>query len=140
MSYKSYSDAFRSEAIIRLVVNGYNLTKTSEELGIPVRTLRRWDKDVPKKTTEELLRRALENILVSIPRTWDGNSWAVAVGILTDKILLFQGKATSRAETISKKLDGFTDDEFTDILEEANSILAEVARGGDTEGDLSSSG
>ena len=45
----AYSDAFRAEALIRLAVNRYDYEKTAEQMGVPVRTLRRWDKNVPKK-------------------------------------------------------------------------------------------
>jgi hypothetical protein len=39
-----YSDVEKAEAIIRLAVNHYAFQKTADELGIPVQTIRRWNK------------------------------------------------------------------------------------------------
>lgn len=113
-----YSDMEKAEAIIRLAENRYNFQKTADQLGLQVRTLRRWDKTVPKKGVADLLERALEHILMAIPEKWDGNSWSVAVGILIDKYQLIRGEPTNRIETIIKSLEQIPDDELNTLLSE----------------------
>ena len=96
MGYKKYSEAQIAEALIRLAINKYDYNKTSEQVSIPSRTLRRWDKDVTKKGVPELLERAIERMLMVIPANMKGSDWAIALGILMDKWLLMQCQATSR--------------------------------------------
>jgi hypothetical protein len=52
------------------------------------------------------------------------------------KWLLMSGKPTSRAENITRKFGGLTEDEFADVLDEANDILTRAASGGADQGDL----
>jgi len=137
MGYKKYSDAEVSEALILLAVNKYNYDKTSETLGIPPQTLRRWNKVVPKKGVAELLERAIQRMLMHIPKDWKGNEWAVALGILMDKWLLVQGKATSREETLTGFLGEMPEDKRKEVIAEAERILAHAASRSDTAGDKS---
>lgn len=96
----AYSDGEKAEALIRLAVNKYDFDLTAEQTGIAARTLRRWDKNVTKKSVGELLDRAIERMLMAIPREWSGHDWAIALGILIDKWLIMQGEPTVRSESI----------------------------------------
>lgn len=114
----AYSDGEVAEALVRLAVNKYDYKLTSDQIGIPVRTLRRWDKSVPKKGVHELLERAISRLLMSIPNNMSGQNWSIAVGILLDKLLLYEGKATSRVETLFGALEQIGDDELDKLIAE----------------------
>jgi len=114
----AYSDGEVAEALVRLAVNKYDYQLTSDQIGIPIRTLRRWDKKVPKKGVHELLERAITRLLMSIPTDMTGQSWSVAVGILLDKLLLYEGKATSRVENLFGALEQIGDDELDQLIAE----------------------
>jgi hypothetical protein len=131
----AYSDAEVTEALILLAVNKYDFKKTSEQYGVTVKTLRAWEKKYPKKGVPELLERAIERMLMHIPSDMKGNDWAIALGILMDKWLLVHGKATSRAETLTRFLDDMPEDDQERIIREAESILAGADRGGDSDSD-----
>lgn len=135
MPYKRYSDNERAEALIRLAVNKYDYEKTAEQCGISDRTLRRWDKVAIKKGIPELLERAIERMLMVIPSDMKGSDWAITLGILIDKWQLIRGAPTDRTETISRKMGGMSEDEFADVLSEANRILEESTSGSLAEGD-----
>jgi len=127
MAYRSYSDAEVTEALIRLSVNRYDYDKTAEQIGISVKTLRRWDKDALKKTVPELLERAIERLLMVIPERWSGNEWAIALGILMDKWLLLHGEPTERTESLVRTFEALTDDERYAVVEEAKQIIANIS-------------
>ena len=114
----AYSDGEVAEALVRLAVNKYDYKLTSNQLNIPVRTLRRWDKNVPKKGVQDLLDRAISRLLMAIPADMSGHDWAVTLGILLDKWLLLQGKATSRVETLFGALEQIGDDELDQLIAE----------------------
>lgn len=128
----AYSDAFVTEAIIRLAVNKYDYKKTAEQLAIPEMTLRRWEKNenVIKKSVPELLERAIERLLMVIPPDMKGQDWAIALGILMDKWLLIQGEPTNRTESLFRGIKDITPDDRNAIIQEAERILAEAASGG----------
>ena len=130
----AYSDTEATEAMIRLAVNKYDYDKTSEQVGVPVMTLRRWNKNVTKKGVPELLERAIERLLMVIPERMDANQWAIALGILIDKWLLIQGQATSRTE-LMRVLRIESEDELSAVIREAERILA--SGGGSSDGILS---
>lgn len=124
----AYSDAFRTEALVRLAVNKFDYDKTAEQMGVTVKTLRAWEQKYPKKTVPELLERAIERMLMNIPSDWRGNDWAVAMGILMDKWLLTQGKATARTDaTVTNILESIPEDDRERVIEEAERILSEAA-------------
>lgn len=120
----AYSDGEIAEAMIRLAINKYDFYTTSNQTGISVKTLRRWDKNAPKKSVAELLDRAIERLLSVIPKDMNGNEWSIAVGILLDKWLILQGEPTSRNETITNKLDNLDADEYERVIAEAENIIA----------------
>jgi hypothetical protein len=119
----AYAESEQAEALLKLALNKYDFDLTSEELGISKRTLRRWDKIAPKKRVRWHLERALIHILAHVPDPMPGKDWALAVGILTDKIMLFEGMPTERIENIINKLADTEGNEFDGILEEAERIL-----------------
>jgi len=122
----SYSDAFRSEAVIKLMINRYDYNKTAAEFKIPERTLRNWEKDFPKKGIGDLLDRAIERLLSNIPEFKRGSDWAIALGILLDKWLLMQGEPTQRTESFVRTFGELTDAERTAVVEEAERIIASL--------------
>lgn len=124
MAYKNYTDGEQSEAMIRLAINRYDYYTTSNQTGISVKTLRRWDKDAPKKSVADLLDRAIERMLSVIPQNMTGNEWAIALGILLDKWLILQGEPTSRNENINTQLDNLDADEYERVVAEAETIIA----------------
>lgn len=125
----AYSDAEVAEALIRLAANKYDYQKTADDLSLNIRTLRTWEKRFPKKGVADLLERAIERLLMAIPTDMKGNDWAIALGILMDKWLLVQGKATQRTETIDKTIGEMKDDEYERVLEEAETIIREAQSG-----------
>lgn len=130
----AYTDAERTEALITLALNKYNWEQASKETGIPVRTLRRWDKSDAKKTVPELLERTISRLLMKVPWQIPPKDYGIILGILLDKYLLMTGAPTSRSETVLRKLDGLSDDEWDDIQQEMERILAGGNRGGDGSG------
>lgn len=132
----AYSENFKGEAMIKLAVNKYNYAMTASDLGIPEMTLRRWDKNVRNvtKNIPELLERAIQRMLMVIPADMSAHDWSIAVGILFDKWLLVQGKATSRTETVARRFGNLNEDELDDVLAEADRILEEVAGGSADQG------
>jgi hypothetical protein len=135
----AYSDAEKAEAIIRLTINKFDYPKTSRELGIAKPTLRRWNKNVPKQGVVELLERAVQHLLMAIPEKLEGNEWAFTVGTLIDKYLLAQGKPTARIDKTVRTL-GLSQDEFDDVLAEANRIIEAAAGGSDPQGNSGTEG
>jgi len=137
----AYSDAEKGEALIMLAINFYDFEKTSASLGMAENTLRAWDKkstEIAQKKdrfdTADLLERAVQRILMSIPKPVTLHEWAITVGILLDKVALFQGMPTQRAESIVRTLQEMQDDEFTNVLAEAERILAETKSGSGNNG------
>lgn len=120
----AYSDGEIAEALIRLAINKYDYHTTCNQTGIPVRTLRRWDKKDPKKSVVDLLDRAIVRMLSVIPKDMNGQDWAIALGILMDKWLIIQGEPTSRNETVTMQMDSLNADEYERVIAEAESIIA----------------
>lgn len=122
----AYSDAFVTEAMIRLAINKYDYDTTAEQMGVTARTLRNWEKNFPKKGVPDLLNRAIERMLSVIPDNWNGHDWAIAIGILIDKWLLMQGEPTSRTESILHGLKDIDQNDRNAIVAEAERILSEA--------------
>lgn len=132
----AYSDAQVTEALIKLAINKYDYDKTAEDTGISARTLKRWDNNATKKGIPQLLERAIERMLMNIPADWKGNDWAIALGILMDKWLLVQGKATSRTESsVMTMLQNIPDSELNELIREfeAAASQAPAAQNGKSE-------
>jgi len=116
MAYKEYSDAFKTETMVRLAVNKYDYDKTAEQTGVTARTLRNWEKDFTKKGVPDLLERAIERMLMVIPEKWSGHDWAVSLGILLDKYQLLRGEPTERTENIFKQIQNMPDNELNELI------------------------
>lgn len=122
----AYSDGQRAEALIKLWISKFDYEGVSKELGIPERTLRRWDKNVTKKSIPDLLDRAIGRLLMVIPTDMSASQWSTALGILIDKWLLMQGEPTSRTENISLQMDSLDADEYERVIAEAERIIADA--------------
>jgi hypothetical protein len=125
----AYSDGEIAEALIRLAINKYDFKTTSEQINVPAQTIRRWNRNVSKKSIPEMLDRAIVRMLSVIPDDMSGHDWSIALGILFDKWLLMQGEATSRHESINRTLDDLSRDEYDRVVEEAERIIAEARNG-----------
>jgi len=129
MARKGYSETYKAECLIVLAMNRYDYDKTALETGVSAGSLRNWDKTFPKHTVPALLERAIERMLMLIPDKFEGKDWSVSLGILIDKWLLWKGMPTARMENILKNVAGLREDEYADVLEEAERIIAEADRG-----------
>lgn len=123
MAFKDYDDTDKAEALFALAVNRYDYAKTAQECGVSIKTLRRWDKDAPKKGVGELLERAIERLLSAVPTDLTGDKWAITLGILMDKWLLMQGEPTSRTETIARDVERLTPTERDAVIADARAII-----------------
>jgi len=126
----SYTDNFKTEALVRLAICGYDYDKAAADLGVHPNTLRNWERQSAKIAIPELLDRAIERLLSSIPEKMPAREWAIALGILLDKYLLLQGEPTSRSETLLRSLGVDDTTEFDAIVREAEAILAARDSGG----------
>lgn len=126
----AYTEAFRTEALVRLAINQNDYDKTAEELGVAVMSLHNWERQMARMTIPELLDRAIEKLLANVPTTMPAKEWAIAIGILFDKFLLLQGEPTSRSETLLRSLGVDDPGEFADVIREAEAILAARDSGG----------
>ena len=124
MGYKTYTDGERAEALIMLWSSKYDYDQVATDTGVSVKTLRRWDKDAPKKNVPELLDRAIQRMLMAIPKDMTGHDWSIALGIMMDKWLLIQGQPTERTESVSRILDDLPEDEYSAVIHEAETIIA----------------
>jgi transposase-like protein len=112
----AYTDADKARAYVVLTTNAGNIKRTVRHIGVPEGTLRgwirTWEENGPPDTGEvdtavgDFLTDAVrvrDKALVVLERKLDDASPAqlvTAVGVLTDKIHLAQGLATSRTETV----------------------------------------
>lgn len=114
-----YSDETRAKVVAMLNAEGYPnvkgaLTKVSELFGIPMQTISRWfygtnnppiSKDVSEKEFElaDALRKELQAIIPLLEDKRGEASYQqliTATGVLTDKMLLLDGKMTGRNEIL----------------------------------------
>jgi len=105
----TYSDAERAQALAALAANDGNLKRTSRQLLIPPRTLRRWRDDpggggeiAPQKkaladSLEALAWQLIEWMPDAIP-TANLTALATSFGILVDKMRLLRADGPSEAE------------------------------------------
>lgn len=133
MTRRRYSDEDRATALAALEANGGNVIRTARETGIPRGTLRSWaagGSPPPAKVRREkkadlieLLEERLRQILgITVRDNADLQSLAIFAGVLFDKYLLLQGKATQRV-AFTDALDNKSDAELEDYIAEAEAIL-----------------
>ena len=151
---KRYDDKFRATAVVMLEGAGYPNTKgalqrVADHLRVPPRTLSRWfngeqnpppDRIVNEKRLDlrEAIRAELEAIfndsdLGDVRSEASYKDRMTAAAILIDKQQLLDGKPTERIETIERMLDALPEDEYSDIVAEAERVIA-ATRGGDYSG------
>ncbi len=118
---KNYNDKFRANAVLLLEGAGYPdkkgaLTRVSNNVGVPLRTLSRWfngennpppDKVVNEKRPEliDLIRSEIYKVLDTLPKERDDADYRTLVtglAILIDKLQLLEGKATERVELMNE--------------------------------------
>ena len=128
MGRKSYSPEFRAEVLVRLAVNKYDFDKTARETGVSPRSIHNWNKEFPNKSVPELLERAIQRVLMVVPEDMPSKDWAITLGILLDKWMIWKGMPTSRMEQILKSVGSLPEDEYGEVLDEAERIIAEAGR------------
>lgn len=156
MARRIYQDEERLRAGVQLLLNDGNLKKTARELDLPVGTLRHWRDQfeiegypdpvevLPDATRESFIEEALstrwEMLTLLRQKIAEGNATPrdliTGIGILTDKILVMQGHATSRTETvkvslpdaseIARELAAFVEKNVSDAQQRHDEINAPV--------------
>lgn len=96
----AYSDAKRASTLTLLATYKNDFKRTAKESGVPIRTVRDWATNRPKKSIADLLDVALVQMFDYMPTEWKAKDWSIALGIMFDKWLLMQGEATERTEHI----------------------------------------
>ncbi len=110
-----YTDEDRARAYIVYTANGGNVKRTSRDAGVPSTTLRDWIKEWEENPPAvDLVEQAAGDFLADAERVRDKalvqleaklgdatpSALVATVGMLTDKINLTKGLATSRNETV----------------------------------------
>lgn len=113
---RAYTDDDRARAYVYLTANEGNIKRTARETGIPISTLRtwrdEWEAAGPPDTAdvvvvagefvqdaERVRNKALLELEKKIPQATP-SALVATIGMLTDKLNIAQGLATSRHETI----------------------------------------
>lgn len=119
MAKRTYTDAERVAVHAALTASGGNIKRTARETNVPVSTVRDWKTyweaegfpeellEIYEQVVEDIvdaLQRVRDKALLELERLVDnkelkGRELLVAVGMLTDKIRLYKGEATSRSES-----------------------------------------
>jgi transposase-like protein len=114
---KRYDDKFRASAVVMLEAAGYPDTKgalqhVADHLGVPAMTLSRWFKGTRNPPPHELVTEKRGDLLDSLKalahqlveampgKIEDANlqQSGTVLGIVLDKVLLLEGKATERVD------------------------------------------
>lgn len=116
MARATYTDEQRARAYVVLTTNQGNIKRTARDTSLPESTIRRWrdewEEDGPPDTSlvaeatgdfvqeaERVRDAALAEMERKIPAATP-SALVAMVGMLTDKIALARGLATSRSETV----------------------------------------
>lgn len=129
---KYYNDFERAAGVLLLGINQKDYKKTADMLEVSEQTIRNWEKESLTKKIEIpiMLEMAIRKLLENMPEKWNGNSWAVAFGILMDKWLLVHGQPTERTENLVSGVNDLPTDERDAVIREAESIIQRaVSRG-----------
>lgn len=123
-----YTDEDRARVFVALTVNDGNVKRTARDVDVPVATVRMWKKDwensPPDPEIMDSVATQVEQFVSDATRArdkalreWEAKVDAgevgakdlmVGVGILTDKINLAKGLATSRTESARPAIDPAT--------------------------------
>lgn len=121
MARRNYTDDDKARVIALLAANEGNVKRTSRELNIPEQTVRDWKTEaergqlsptvaaaVPAALDDQIdtFERIRDKALVALEGEIDagnvkGRDLITAAGVLTDKLRIMQGQATSRTEHVS---------------------------------------
>ena len=119
MAKRTYNDSDRVAVHAALTASAGNIKRTARETNIPVSTVRDWknlwERDGFPEELMEVYDQVVEDIVEGLQRVRDkallelesliekhelkGRELVAAVGMLTDKIRLYRGEATSRSES-----------------------------------------
>lgn len=119
MAKRTYTDADRAAVYAALLASDGNVKRSARETNIPPSTVRDWKTEWAQngfpEELEEVLQNVIEDIVEGLQRVRDkalleleslierhelkGRELVAAVGMLTDKIRLYKGEATSRSES-----------------------------------------
>jgi transposase-like protein len=126
-----YSDEQRAAVLAALDANGGNLTRTARETGVPRQTIQTWAgqrdgqpisaevRQENRLTLADLIRAELDAIFEAMPgkrQNADYKTLGTVAGILSDKLTLLDGGATSRIDLNVRNLPEIPDTTIADIL------------------------
>lgn len=144
----AYSEEFKANALVKLATNGGDLESTAAELGVAKSTLHRWStqpakrsmkrdkkeqsnetkqnetKPDPEFRVQDGIRAAIQHLIENIP-PMKGDEWGIALGILLDKMLIYEGHPTDRVENLFGQLGNLPPEAYEDIIAEAERIIAD---------------
>ena len=119
MAKRSYTDSERAAVHAALSASNGNIKRSARETNIPISTVRdwktTWEREGFPEELQKVYEQVVEDIVDSLQRVRDkalldlerqiddkslkGRDLIIAVGMLTDKIRLYKGEATSRSES-----------------------------------------
>lgn len=129
--YKEVTKDTKRKALELLIETKNNYDFVSSQTGVSIRTLKRWNEkrsnllfkaNNDASDITELLKTRIKVMIEDEPET-NKSGWAMAIGIFVDKMLLLEGKPTSRHQNISSTVDNASDDELDDMIAEAEAIV-----------------
>lgn len=116
MARASYTDDDKAKVFVALTANEGNVKRTARETGVPTSTVRRWKNEWSAEgppdashlevavgefleDAERVRHKALRTLEEKLPDATP-SALVATVGMLTDKIHVVKGLATSRQETV----------------------------------------
>lgn len=119
MPRRVYNNSDKASVLVVLKTNGGNIARTARDTGLPEATIRDWKKSwemdgIPEALVGEVQEqaddiladmervryKALQLLEAQLPHEKSVRNLATVFGIMSDKINLARGLATSRSETI----------------------------------------
>lgn len=117
-----YTDDDRATVLVALDANLGNVKRTSRETGVAEQTVRDWKKQAERGDTPATVEAALPAVVSEFAKNTErvrdlmldqleaavlnnevkGRDLIVGIGVLTDKLRITRGEATSRTETVEK--------------------------------------
>jgi len=130
MPYKEVTKETKRKALELLIETKNNYEYVEKQTGVSIRTLKRWNtkrsntlfKTANEGQISELLTARIKTMIEDEPDT-NKSGWAMAIGIFIDKMLLLEGKPTSRRESLNKVVDEASDQEMDEMIAEAEAII-----------------
>lgn len=124
----NHSDYEKAAGVLLLATNKQDYKKTAEMLNVTEQTIRDWEKlNLTKNLAiPVMLEMAIKKLLEMMPDKWNGNSWAVALGILMDKWLLVHGQPTQRTASLLENVNDLSEEDKDEVLREAENIIRDA--------------